>query len=182
MMTMRPPGPLLDGLREFVQTLPAGCTVVEIGSYRGESAREFLQRASKIWCVDPWAPFMDRSNRVPSLAPEMAEVEKEFDEFASEFPGRVVKIKSRSLDARSQFTPQSVDVVYIDGLHDRRSVIRDILAWRDVPNICGLLAGHDYGHPGFPGVAQAVAILLQAPDCVFKDGTWIKRKPCYGLI
>lgn len=182
MMTMRPPGPLLDGLREFVETLPEGCLVVEVGSYRGESAREFLKKCGRLWCVDPWAFFCDRSNRVPSPSAEMLEVEAEFDALAAEFPDRLVKVKVPSLEAVARFAAQSVDVVYLDALHDFESLRADILAWRDVPKVGGLLAVHDYGHPGFPGVARAVEVCLHGPDGVFQDGTAWKRRWLDGSV
>lgn len=182
MMVMRPPGPLLEGLREFVQMCPDGGTVVEVGSYRGESAREWMKRVGRLWCVDPWAPFCDKSNRVPSEVAEMVEVEAEFDAVLAEFDGRIVKVKSRSLDAVSRFAVQSVDVVYLDGLHDFESLRGDILAWRDVPKVGGLLAVHDFGHPGFPGVARAVEVCLHGPDGVFQDGTAWKRRRLDGSV
>lgn len=48
------------------------------------------------------------------------------------------------------------DFVYLDGDHDEQAVANDIMAWWVLVNPGGILAGHDYGHPEFPGVAQAV--------------------------
>ena len=50
----------------------------------------------------------------------------------------------------------SLDFVYLDGDHSEAAVAGDIRLWRPLVKPGGILAGHDYGHPDFPGVKQAV--------------------------
>jgi predicted O-methyltransferase YrrM len=58
--------------------------------------------------------------------------------------------------------PQSddaVDLLYIDGAHERQSVIDDFCAWRPVLKPGALVVLDDFDHPQYPGVREAVRDL-----------------------
>jgi predicted O-methyltransferase YrrM len=52
-----------------------------------------------------------------------------------------------------------VDMLFIDSTHEREGTMAEFRAWRERLGPGAVVAFHDYGHPGFPGVAQAVTEL-----------------------
>ena len=59
-------------------------TVVEVGSYAGESMEMFTKTGlvSKMYCIDPWQPGWDGND--PAAQTDMAEAEAMFDKRAAE--------------------------------------------------------------------------------------------------
>jgi glycosyltransferase involved in cell wall biosynthesis/Flp pilus assembly protein TadD len=68
----------------------------------------------------------------------------------------ITDMVARSDRAAEQFADGSLDVVFIDASHNYESVKRDIRAWRPKVRPGGILAGHDYSNPDWPGVKRAV--------------------------
>jgi predicted O-methyltransferase YrrM len=54
---------------------------------------------------------------------------------------------------------EPVEMLFIDSAHDRESVLAAFAAWRSALAPSAVVVFHDYGHPGYPGVAEAVAEL-----------------------
>ena len=52
-----------------------------------------------------------------------------------------------------------VQLLFIDSSHDADSVLTAFSAWRDALASGAIVAFHDYDHPVYPGVRQAVAEL-----------------------
>jgi len=52
-----------------------------------------------------------------------------------------------------------VQLPFIDSSHDRESVVRAFGAWRDALAPGAIVVFHDYGHPDYPGVREAVLEL-----------------------
>jgi predicted O-methyltransferase YrrM len=52
-----------------------------------------------------------------------------------------------------------VQLLFIDSSHDRDSVLAAFRAWRGALAPGAIVAFHDYDHPDYPGVRQAVAEL-----------------------
>lgn len=172
MLTMRPPGNLLDGLRQFIATLPDKCTVVEVGCYRGESTLEFLKRAAVVVCVDPWQDWTDLNDGVPSRGVQTRQAEDAFDAAVKPFYGRVCKLKMQSVAASLILAGMSFDCVYIDGSHEEAAVAGDITVWMPHIKPGGVLACHDYGNVPFTGVQRAVDKKFPKQGKVFPDFTW----------
>jgi predicted O-methyltransferase YrrM len=68
---------------------------------------------------------------------------------------RVTFVRRTGESASHEWEEQSVDFVYIDGLHDYASISRDIELWYPKVRTGGIIAGHDY-HPDIPDVIRAV--------------------------
>ena len=151
------------GLQELVSDLPVLKTMVEIGSYAGESTEIFAKSGKfhLIYAVDPWENGYDSQSKASELVP-MQDVEKRFDQVKERYP-IICKLKTTSKKAAS-FCP-SVDLVYIDGDHRYPAVVQDILLWRSKTRFLCL---HDY-QTNHPGVFQAVNELLGKPLKVYPD-------------
>lgn len=72
---------------------------------------------------------------------------------------RVVELVGASGVEASAMDGPGVDLLFIDASHERQATIDEWRAWRPRLAPGGLVVFHDYDHPGFPGVAQAIAHL-----------------------
>lgn len=131
--------------------------IVEFGSLHGRSARAMADNlcyAGKIWCVDPWAGDYineegEKLNQVNTyVMPYFVQNLKDHIE-----ANRVVPVREFSY----RFSlPHRVDMVFIDGDHRYETVVKDIKKAYELLREGGLICGHDYDHPAWPGVRQAV--------------------------
>ena len=53
----------------------------------------------------------------------------------------------------------AAELLFIDSSHDRESVLAAFLAWRVALIPGAVVAFHDYGHPEYPGVREAILEL-----------------------
>jgi predicted O-methyltransferase YrrM len=60
---------------------------------------------------------------------------------------------------RGPSSDRAVELLYIDSTHSREDTIGELAAWRPVLRDDALVIFDDYGHPGFPGVKEAVEEL-----------------------
>ena len=68
-----------------------------------------------------------------------------------------------------------LDFVFLDADHSHEGTLQAMRTWWPKLASYGLMAGHDYGHPDYPGVEQAVhefaeqhdLIVHEAPDFVW---------------
>lgn len=175
---MRAPGGGVDGLKNMCLTIDekfgGKLTIVEIGSFMGESAEIFAEEfpEGKIYCVDPWLAGYDEKDSASSF--DFQDVEAQFDLRTKRFDN-IIKIKDYSTAVDI-----SCDVVYIDGIHTYEGVKADIIHW--FPQTKKAICGHDYYtdpeilkvHPHIEGVKRAVDEILGVPDLVFQDSSWLK--------
>ena len=77
--------------------------------------------------------------------------------------------RQASVQASASFDDGSLDYVVIDAEHGYESVVADITAWLPKLKPNGILFGHDYGHPRFPGVKRAFDELLPGPLTLAPD-------------
>lgn len=169
---MRPPGAYTDGLRQLAtDCLPVSGTMVEVGSYLGESTLIFLERTPHVICVDPHENrySMDTVNH-PSHGHQMEDVYAEFKRRVLDKHPSVQHIRRPSSSAASRvFDP--VDLVYIDGDHSEDAVYQDILLWLPRVKHGGWLAGHDWNN--HPTVNSAFEMVFRRPpDKIYPDTSW----------
>lgn len=127
--------------------------ILEVGSYKGRSARAFADNTSgTVICVDPWnADVFSHSGKVIYTTGD--------DTYAEFMKNLKIHIDSRRvIPFRMKFeefqTWVRPDFVFIDAAHDYESVKHDIeKAISLEPKV---LAGHDYDAKVWPGVVQAV--------------------------
>ena len=61
--------------------------------------------------------------------------------------------------AGAQSHPGGVELLFVDSTHERDATLAELRAWEPCLAPGGVVALHDYGHPDFPGVAEAVRAL-----------------------
>jgi predicted O-methyltransferase YrrM len=69
-------------------------------------------------------------------------------------------IKAHSLDVVNNYKDDSLDFIFIDGSHEYKDVIKDLIAWYPKVKSGGMFCGHDYDI-AWPGVKQAVDEFLK---------------------
>jgi len=173
-------GDTVKGLKDLCLTIDekigGKITIVEIGSYMGESAEIFAEEFpdAKIYCIDPWKGGFD-DNDTCSHA-DYNEVENQFDLRTKDYPN-IIKVKDFSTNVNIP-----CDMVYIDGRHFYEGVKEDVLHW--LPLSKKVICGHDYYtdeeflsvHSHVRGVRKAVDEIFGKPDKIFIDGSWLKWK------
>lgn len=138
-------------------------TVVEVGSYIGESTQIFLNHLpiETLHCVDKW----DVTDKYD--ASEISQAETVFNLLHASNP-KVAIHKTHSRDeALKALRP---DVVYIDASHRYDDVAADIAFWLPLVKKGGIICGHDYSHK-FLGVIKAVDEKF-AFKKIYKDTSW----------
>ncbi len=137
--------------------------VVELGCWLGRSssyvARLCEARGAELICVDRWAGSSDRFDAGYRELLARREVEAEFRAHMAALGVNPTIRREDSLLAARSVARGSVDLVFLDGSHDREAVAADIAAWRPTQRAGGVLAGHDFDarHPGVIAAVEAAA-------------------------
>ena len=151
-----------DRARDLLSRLPEGKVIgAEIGVHRGDMSLKLLTRPDLyLLMVDNWKGSV---NWPKGYRPQDMPDNKNKATWQTEFAGERRRIiYADSVAAAAVIDPGSLDFVFIDADHTYEAVSADIKAWRPKVRKGGLIGGHDYGKPGFPGVKIAV-------DEVFKE-------------
>ncbi len=163
-----------EGLRDFTYLCKEKAhiplrTIVELGSYVGDSTEIFALLFEEVTSIDPWENGYD-DNDGASFNHPMWFVEEQFDRMREQFTN-IRKIKKKALDAVEEFADESIDMVYIDAKHTYEAVKEDITAWYPKVKIGGIISGHDF-QDSHPGVKQAILEILGLPELLGKDTSW----------
>ena len=166
-----------DGLLDLINELGnvSNKTMVEIGSFIGESTIIFAKHFKHVTAIDPFLPNYDPQDPTCNSGFNFDDVFQEFKSRIEEEKTKVTIYKMMSCDAVS-LLKDKYDFIYIDGLHTYDGVKNDILDYLPLVKEGGVIGGHDYGttHKHLQGVTKAVDEVLGKPDKTFKDGSWIK--------
>ena len=146
-------------------------TIVEIGSYVGESTIIFAQFFKKVISIDPYIDNYDPTDHACKYAP-FDQVYNRFIFNTKNFPN-IDHIRKTSEDAINDFLPNSIDFVYIDGNHKYEFVKKDIQNYWKIVKPGGFLGGHDYHSID---VKKAIEETINYVDHDFVDRSWVKRK------
>lgn len=153
----------VDTIIHLVRQLPANAICVNIGSKFGTSTMAMLEARDDIFIfsVDVNVCMAEQNNLTSEGLYQQH---------------RLVRILGKSQDVGLNF-PIMVDFVFVDGAHDRPSVIADIEIWWKKLKPEGIMAIDDYGKPICPAVKPAVDdcfprdfLLLTGDIIAFKKG------------
>lgn len=160
---------------EMFRKAPEGAVMVEVGTFFGRSAlyaAEIVKTERpdlRFYVVDAWdEKWLAQPPLPPTQEAEMLEIAKHgslFQTFAfylekSGLAPYVTVIRSDSAKAAGLFEGVRPYFVFIDGGHTFEQASADIDAWYSVQadgsGDIFVTGGHDYDHPEWPGVKQAV--------------------------
>lgn len=146
-------------------------SLLEIGSYTGESTTIFASRFKEVVSIDPFMDDYDPNDEACKFAP-FEKVYQKFKERTSSFKN--IKHIRKTSDEAFPKLKTKFDVVYIDGLHTYEQVVKDINNSQKVLNASGFISGHDYSVENWAGVIRGVLNTIGEPDKTFQDTSWIK--------
>lgn len=165
-----------EGLLDLIKELGDNSekTMVEIGSFVGESTVLFAQSFKKVIAIDPFLADYDEADPTSYLF----EFKNVYDTYLDRTsPYSNIQTLTMTSDAAADILNEDkFDFVYIDGLHTYNGVKTDIINYLPKVKDGGVIGGHDYTNqvPHLIGVYNAVNEMFGAPDKVFKDNSWIK--------
>ena len=137
--------------------------IIEFGSHCGRSTRAMGDNTDgQVYAVDPWdGRYTDMKGLPISVlgGSRWFEFHRNMKDLIDS--GTVVPCRSTSKDFKLN-NGRRADLVFIDADHRIDSVYEDIDIAKKLINSNGIIAGHDYNHPDWPGVKEAV-------DKVFGD-------------
>ncbi|HEY7328110.1 MAG TPA: class I SAM-dependent methyltransferase [Gemmataceae bacterium] len=147
-----------------------GAVFVEVGAYLGRSSLYLASRIRasgkkiRIYAVDLWDgwlydDFSEHSDEEYN-SENWPELQDTFWHFIRNVRHAGVEdviypLKMPSEQAASLFEDGTLDFVFLDADHSYEAVRRDLEAWFPKVKRRGVLGGHDYLHPDFPGVRRA---------------------------
>lgn len=165
-----------EGLLDLIKELGdnSNKTMVEIGSFVGESTVLFAQSFKKVIAVDPFMEGYDPQDPTSHSF--------DFDNVYQTYLDRITiysniqTIIETSDNAVKELDSETYDFIYLDGLHTYEGVKTDITNYLPLVKKGGVIGGHDYTNQvqHLKGVFQAVNEMFGQPDKVFKDNSWIK--------
>ena len=173
---LRIPGWMNEAELKWLAVSASDCRlIVEFGSYHGRSTRALCDNTDGVvWAVDPWGgkyqleDGRDVTDVNTYVLPYFSINLKDHID-----SGRLTPIRGYS---RSFKLDVKVDMVFLDGDHRYANVIEDIEIARKLLKPQGLLCGHDYNHPEWPGVKQAVDEQLPESQVIEGGTIWWTRK------
>lgn len=132
-------------LGQFLNKLNLINEGAEVGVFRGNNAANLLKtwNGKKLYLIDPWSSGKPRFYH--SIVTER---------FKNDNRVKILKLDSQ--EASKRFKINSLDWIHIDGDHSYPEVKLDLSLWYLIIKSGGLISGHDYNNPKYPGVKKAV--------------------------
>lgn len=155
--------------------------IAEIGVFTGNLTGKVIRDCKGIfenyYCIDPWKPYPENYDREPR--PEELTLEY-WENIFNRVNGMAQRnselniIRKTSLEGVNDIEDRSLDIIYIDAIHDYENGRADILAWLDKVRDYGFVAGHDY-LTRFEGLIKAIDEIFGMDLTVFSDSNWFVR-------
>ena len=173
---------------KFSKQINNNSVLVEIGSFLGRSAicmSNFLIKQDKqfnLYCVDPFTGNPEQGDEILKTP---GDLESGFMENTKSYRenGYIKVKKGVSLEVYSDFEDESIDFIFIDGLHDFKNVYLDLECWYNKIKPGGLITGHDFANRSF-GVKPAVDMFTEKIKINYEhtDSFFWFNKPLWILI
>lgn len=154
---------------------------VEVGVSYGGNSESMLMRCGleRLYGVDAYRHRPDYDDPANVSQAEFDAIHAYAAARFTRFGNRYVLIRAASQEA-VRSVPDDLDFVYLDADHSFVGVRADLRHWFRKVRDGGIICGHDYGHPDFPGVREAVDGFFHRfgwPVHVEGEGVWwtVKR-------
>ena len=151
---------MIDLLIELKETLPPNTpkTMIEIGSYMGESTMMFASMGlfKTIHSIDP---HTEKFNELHGHTWD--DVKREY-KLNTRYFDNIIHYEDYSYNVVNKFLNKSIDFIYIDAEHTYESVKKDLELYLPKLKVGGIIGGHDYHHV-WPGVCKAIDETLGHP-------------------
>ena len=141
--------------------------IVEIGSFSGVSSDLLARYCRKLLCIDIW------SLGSPGLSHEQLKIAREHFREVLDSHDNIISIEDYADEVAKLIDDNSIDMVYIDAVHDYEYVKNDIITWSPKIIKGGYITGHDIH---MPGVKQAVEEFFGNNYIKYKDESWSHQK------
>jgi Methyltransferase domain len=169
-----------------VSRFPRDGVGAEIGVWKGDFSSYLLRiaRPARLHLIDPWHFNFDPDDERGRRAQSQENMDAMHDHVRRRFArqiarGRVVLHRARSDEVAPEL--ESLDWVYLDGNHTYEGVRDDLEAYFALLRPGGVLAGDDYGMPGWwgDGVREAVDEFVAGNGCAvtITGHQFLIRKP-----
>ena len=142
---------------------------LEVGSYKGRSTACAAEVAKEVHAVDTFRAKnngQDQSDQLTTL-----------DEFLSNTAEykNITHYIGESKDTSKKFEDNSIDIIFIDGMHDNKSVVTDKECWWPKLKVDGYMIFHDYS-PSCQ-VKSAVDNMFLKDEVMIKSClAWVKKE------
>ncbi len=101
----------------------------------------------------------DPARRVISYDPELRPEREAYLDLAGAAVRERIELRGEPDTAGPHAGDPPVELLFIDSLHEREPAAAAFRAWQGALAAGAVVVFHDYGHPAYPGVAQAVSDL-----------------------
>lgn len=152
--------------------------VAEIGSYRGDLALHILARCPNLkhfYLIDPWEIYPEELQSRPFGDYPQEKWDAILEEVCRKIVpwriiGRAVIMRETSVEAAKRIEDESLDLVYIDGIHTFEYVAQDIQLWLPKVKASGIVSGHDWwDEADGPGGVYFIQNVVKAVRGAFRD-------------
>jgi predicted O-methyltransferase YrrM len=114
----------------------------------------------------------DRARTIVSYDPSVRRERDAYLALAGADARERIELRAEPDSAGPHAGDQPVELLFIDSEHERVPVLAAFAAWRDALAPRAVVAFHDYGHPDYPGVREAVRELGLSGDEVGGVFVW----------
>ncbi|MHB8233808.1 MAG: class I SAM-dependent methyltransferase [Solirubrobacteraceae bacterium] len=101
----------------------------------------------------------DRARRIVSYDPSVRPERIAYLKLAGDSARERIELRAEPDSRGPHVGDAAPELLFIDSEHERRPVLDAFAAWRDALAPGAVVVFHDYGHPRYPGVRQAVGEL-----------------------
>lgn len=149
--------------------------IVEFGSFHGRSTRALADNSPEdamIWAVDPWNGdyIIEKTGEVIQNINTYCLPQFKSNLIEHIISGKVIPVRTFS---HNFILPHEIDLLFIDGDHGYNACKKDIEVGLKLVKKGGIISGHDYNHPNYPGVTESVTEIFGKVES--EDSIWWAR-------
>jgi len=164
----------LNTRTELLELIPKNLTILEIGVFRGEFAKDILKitQPKELYLVDIWEGKWGSGDKDGNNYVEIGNMESVYLSLFQQTKDKpnIHVIRAKSVSFLESCNNNFFDVIYVDGDHTEEAVYADMVhSFAKIKNN-GLLMGHDYHHQIEIAVNRFCRDYNQTIEYVTEDG------------